>query len=160
MEIVSVVEENWEELKAIRLASLKASPEAFSASYETALGFDESQWKIRASGKEGYKFFIAKNCGQLAGIVGGFYKTGEYELISMWVSPGQRNNGIAKVLINAIVQHAKELEKDFIFLEVLSSNLHACRLYKECGFNFVSTRDGSTNGTFKILNKFRLNLDS
>ena len=109
MEIISVVEENWEELKAIRLASLKDSPVAFSASYEAALDFDESQWKIRASGKEGYKFFIAKNCGQLAGIVGGFYKTGEYELISMWVSPSQRNNGIAKVLINAIVQHAKSL---------------------------------------------------
>jgi ribosomal protein S18 acetylase RimI-like enzyme len=131
MEIISVVEKNWEELKAIRLASLKDSPEAFSASYKTALNFDASQWKIRASGKDGYKFFIAKNCGQLVGIVGGFYKTGEYELISMWVSPNQRNNGIAKVLVNAVIQHAKELEKDVIFLEVLSSNLPACRLYKE-----------------------------
>lgn len=160
MDIISVAEKDWQELKAVRLASLKESPEAFSASYETALGFDESQWKSRASGNEGCKFFIAKDVAQLVGMVGGFYKTGEYELISMWVSPGQRNNGIAKVLVNKVVQHAKELEKDSIFLEVLSNNLPACRLYKECGFNLVSTRNSSENGTFKVLDKFLLNLNA
>ena len=160
MEILSVSEKNWEELKTVRLASLRESPEAFSASYEVASGLSEAQWKSRASGKEGCSYYIAKNESSLIGIIGGSYKTGEYELISLWVSPSQRENGIAKMLVYKIVQHAKNLKRSHIFLEVLSSNFTACKLYEQCGFSLVSTRRSTENGTVRILNKFQLNLNA
>lgn len=159
MEIISVVETNWKELKAIRLASLKESPDAFSASYEAALNFSESEWRARASGNEGRNFFIAKIGSQSVGIIGGVHKTGQYELISLWVSPSERGLGIAKLLIDRVIQHAKELNQCSIFLEVSSNNISACRLYEKCGFNFVSTSQGAVNKASKILNKLQLNLN-
>lgn len=158
MEIISVVESNWEELKTIRLASLKESPKAFSASYEAALNRSESEWKARASGREGCNFFIAKIGSQSVGIIGGVHKTGQYELVSMWVSPDQRGLGIAKLLINRVIQDAKELNQSSIFLEVSSNNISACRLYEKCGFYLLSTSQ-STAKTTKALKKLQLNLN-
>jgi len=157
MEIISVIETNWQELKAIRLASLKESPNAFSVSYESALNRSESEWRARASGVEGHYFFIAKIGSQSVGIIGGFYKTSQYELISMWVSPSQRGLGIAKSLINRVIQHAKELNQVSIFLEVSPANISACKLYEKCGFGLVSTSNSTEN---KVLNKLQLNLNA
>lgn len=159
MEIISVGETNWEELKAIRLASLKESPDAFSASYEAALNFSESAWRARASGREGCNFFIAKIDSQSVGVIGGFHKTGQYELISMWVSPSQRGGGVAQLLVNRVIQHAKELNHSSIFLEVSSDNISACRLYEKCGFNLISTGQSTVNKAYKIFNKLQFNLN-
>lgn len=155
MEIISVIESNWEELKSIRLAALKDSPNAFSASYEVALGFSEEEWRSRARGTDGRHFFIAKNGLVSIGVIGGLYKTGEYEVISLWVSPEQRGNGVAKMLINSVIQHAKALNKSSIFLEVDANNISACKLYEKHGFSLVSTTDCVVNGTPKTLNKWR-----
>ena len=160
MEIISVNETNWEELKAIRLAALKESPEAFSVSYEAALNRSESEWKARASGSEGCNFFIAKIGSQSVGIIGGFHKTDQYKLISMWVSPSQRGLGVAKLLINRVIKHAKKLNQDSICLEVSSNNVTACRLYEKYGFNLVSTSQSTANKASKILNKLQLNLNA
>ncbi len=160
MEIISVSEENWQELKALRLESLKESPEAFSASYEVALSFSESQWRNRASDNEACKFFIAEVGSVLVGIVGGFYQTGEYELISLWVSPSYRKTGVAKKLLCATIEHAKYLGKNHIFLEVLSNNVPACELYKQCGFRLVSTRSSTENGIVRELSRFWLNFNA
>ena len=60
MNIVAITENNWEELKAIRLASLQESPEAFSASYSAALKFSEAEWRSRVSGNLGCIFLLRK----------------------------------------------------------------------------------------------------
>jgi hypothetical protein len=44
-------EEDWEILKAIRLASLLDAPTAFGLSQATAAGYSDSQWRDRASGR-------------------------------------------------------------------------------------------------------------
>ncbi len=160
MNVVAINESNWEELKAIRLKSLKESPEAFSASYSVVLNFSEEEWRSRASGSSGGKFFIAKKGLESVGIIGGFYKTGEYELVSMWVSPIERGRGIAKLLIHSVAQHAKQLGYNSIFLEVKSENIAAFKLYEKVGFKLVSTSSSSSNEIPASLNKMQLNLNA
>jgi ribosomal protein S18 acetylase RimI-like enzyme len=132
--IVQVTEEHWEELKIIRLASLKDSPEAFAVRFETASNYSEADWRKRSSGKEGATFFIKKLENQPVGIISGIQRDDDYELVSLWVSPEQRSNGIAKCLIEKIIEHAKIIGKVSIFLEVSKTNFSARTLYKKTGF--------------------------
>jgi ribosomal protein S18 acetylase RimI-like enzyme len=132
--IVQVTEEYWEELKYIRLASLKDSPEAFAVTFEAVSNYSETDWRNRSAGKGGATFFIKKLENQPVGIIGGIQRDDDYELVSLWVSPEQRSNGIAKCLIEKIIEHAKSTGKVSIFLEVSKTNFSARTLYKKTGF--------------------------
>ena len=76
----------------------------------------------------------------------------------MWVSPSERGQGIAKLLIKKVISHAKELGFSSIFLEVRTTNISACKLYEILGFKLVSTSSSNHNGASASLNKLRLNL--
>lgn len=60
-----------------------------------------------------------------------------------------RKKGFAKMLINSVIDYAKEHNKLKIFLEVKKTNEKAIRLYQSLGFNLISERkkyyaDGET----------------
>ncbi len=131
--IIQITEEHWQELKSIRLASLKDSPDAFAVTFEAASNYSETDWKNRSAGK-GVTFFIKKLENQPVGIIGGIQRDDDYEMISLWVSPEQRGNGIAKLLIEKIIEHAKTIGIYSIFLEVSKINFSAYTLYEKTGF--------------------------
>jgi ribosomal protein S18 acetylase RimI-like enzyme len=138
--IIQITEEHWEELKYIRLASLRDSPKAFAVTFEAASNYSETDWRNRSAGKGGATFFIKKLENQPVGIIGGIQRDDDYELISLWVSPEQRGNGIAKSLIEKIIEHAKTIGKASIFLEVSKTNFSARTLYEKTGFtNYQET---------------------
>ena len=43
----SLGEEDWQEFRAIRLAALRDSPDAFAASVDAEEGFEEDFWRLR-----------------------------------------------------------------------------------------------------------------
>jgi hypothetical protein len=49
MYIVAITENDWEDLKEIRLSSLRESPKAFGVSYNEASYYTPEDWKLRAS---------------------------------------------------------------------------------------------------------------
>lgn len=56
------------------------------------------------------------------------------------VDPQHRGQGVGELLLNALIDHAYELQARQITLEVRVSNTAAQRLYVKYGFNAVNTR--------------------
>jgi len=134
MNIEEINESQWESLKSIRLESLVDSPDAFGISYEKAKGLTTEAWKLLASGKLGHKFYIAYGNGSAVGLVGVLNTKDEHELVSMWVKPAARRQGVGKKLIKVLLEQAIAEGHTSIKLKVSSKNRHAYVLYTEVGF--------------------------
>ncbi|OGC90391.1 MAG: ribosomal-protein-alanine N-acetyltransferase [candidate division Zixibacteria bacterium RBG_16_53_22] len=67
---------------------------------------------------------------------------GEMQIGNFAVAPDHRGRGIAKLLMNRILEIAKERECDLIFLEVRESNQPARSLYESYEFKVVGRRVG------------------
>ena len=113
--------------RAIRLAALKDSPEAFGSTYEAEAGLSQAAFAdrlatttvlgaydgVRIAGMVGFK---QQTIAKLAhkGFVWGFY-----------VSPEVRGRGVGAALVDGIEQ---------LTLSVVQGNAAALALYERCGF--------------------------
>ncbi len=84
-------------------------------------------------------FYIAKVGDVTAGYMGVSIICGEGYVTNIAVLPKFRNQGIAKHILNTVIQNHKT-ELEFISLEVRVSNDAAISLYKKMGFEVVGTR--------------------
>ncbi len=81
------------------------------------------------------KYLIAKEKDEVVGYIGIEDISGEKHIINMAVHPGFRRKGVAKKLVERILN-----DKDVFFLEVRISNQAAQNLYKKYGFEVVGIR--------------------
>ena len=65
---------------------------------------------------------------------------GEAEIITFGVVPGSRRQGTGNALLGHILEFARKLEAESLFLEVRESNEAAMRLYQKAGFSVISRR--------------------
>lgn len=126
--------DDWQLLRATRLAALQDAPEAFESTYADALGFDEARWRQRA---ERFPTFLAFNGADPVGMAAGYpdeHRPGCRDLISMWVSPAARGRGVAGRLIDAVTEWARADGADELALWVVLGNESALAAYKRAGF--------------------------
>ena len=130
--------DDWETLKAIRLAALQDAPTAFGVSHTTAAAYSDEQWRERAAGPHPL-FLLAFRNSEAIGMIGGGVSaaTGEYNLIAMWVKPEQRGSGAAALLVNAIKASAIANGHGRIVLDVAPENTRAAAFYRRQGFVFL-----------------------
>lgn len=80
--------------------------------------------------------YIIQNCGFIA-----FSKAlDEAEILMIWISPEQRKNGLANVLLQFAFKDLKQRGTNQIFLEVAIDNIAALKLYNNHGFKEVGMR--------------------
>ncbi|MCL1832085.1 MAG: GNAT family N-acetyltransferase [Oscillospiraceae bacterium] len=60
----------------------------------------------------------------------GVHVGGEYELLRLCVLPDERGQGKGRSLLERFMNNCNGV----VFLEVASRNVHAVRLYEQCGF--------------------------
>ena len=76
--------------------------------------------------------------------VAGFYMAEmagpDFTLMDICVSPNFQGKGYAKLLLENLLEEAKTLSAESIFLEVRVSNLSAISLYEQYGFNEMGIR--------------------
>jgi ribosomal protein S18 acetylase RimI-like enzyme len=131
-------EEDWESLKAIRLAALIDAPMAFGVSHATALTYTDSQWRERAAGRGQALFILAFSNNTVVGIVGCVLSScSEFNLIAMWVAPPLRGTAAAAKLVGAVKAEAVLQGHSRIVLDVAPSNLRAVSFYQKEGFVFL-----------------------
>ena len=86
--------------------------------------------------------WVAEWSGKVVGMVGLLHnenhKPGVAELQRMSVSPVCRRMGIARKLLDELLQHAKEQRFDKIVLTTTSAQTPAIRLYKKYGFKLAA----------------------
>lgn len=122
----------------MRLASLREAPYAFGSTFEAEVGAGEERWRAGISGRAR---FVAEAEGKVVGTVGGGESTlrGTAALTSLWVEPSARGRGVARILVDCVLDWAKESGYENVVLWVVGGNFGAERLYERRGF----TRTGA-----------------
>jgi ribosomal protein S18 acetylase RimI-like enzyme len=119
----------------IRLEALADSPDAFSSTLET----EESRPLDAFAARLADAYVIGAFSGShLAGVAGFYIQAGPKHahkgmLWGMYVRPDYRGAGVARMLVEAIIEHARR-RVELLQLFVVSDNLPARRLYESLGF--------------------------
>jgi ribosomal protein S18 acetylase RimI-like enzyme len=130
--------DEWVELRNIRLAALRESPNAFLSTYQREVVYDADGWRaefIRGS------WYMGMLAGRPVSLLGATREAGvsvnERYLEYLWVSPEYRRFGIARGMLIRVFEHLRAANVHIAFVWVLDSNEAARRLYERIGF--VST---------------------
>jgi ribosomal protein S18 acetylase RimI-like enzyme len=135
-------------LRAIRLRALADSPAAFGSSLERERGFDDALWSARASESSAgtrAATFVAEDdeaadvewLGLVTVLGIGHEAVGgreAAELVSMWIAPVARGQGLGARLVQAAVDFAIACQAPAIELSVTRGNDAALGLYQAHGF--------------------------
>ncbi len=86
------------------------------------------------------RFFVAFSNGKIAGYIGAHNVLGEVYITNVAVFKEFRRQGIARKLIENLLETSKNENAQFVTLEVRKSNLNAISLYEKCSFKKVGER--------------------
>ena len=135
-----VTPDDWETLRDVRLAALREAPYAFGSTYAREAPFTEEQWRGRINDRSVTYLAYLPEDPEPAGLVGVYVADGVADVVSMWVRPTARGNGVGEALIDATADWAKGREHAAILLWVTESNTPARLLYERCGFTLTGER--------------------
>jgi ribosomal protein S18 acetylase RimI-like enzyme len=125
--------QDWQAMRAARLAALAEAPYAFASTLAREEAFTDETWRERAgSGRT----FGAWQDGAIVGLATGFPEeppTG-WHLVGMWVAPEQRGQGVADQLVGAVCELAKDAGAVSVTLWVADANDRARAFYRRLGF--------------------------
>jgi RimJ/RimL family protein N-acetyltransferase len=121
--------------REIRLEALKTEPDWFGSTFERESP-EPLEWfadRLRRAA-----VFGVFSRGELVGIAGFFIRSGRKEahkgaLWGMYVRPQARGCGIARRLVEAVIDHARQ-QVEVLQLTVVKDNAAARRLYARLGF--------------------------
>ena len=134
-------EDAWAEYRAIRLAALKESPEAFVATHEEESALDEARWRERMRRS---RRLLAEREGTAVGVVSvgraGSEEDNAGELFGLWVSPAERGTGVAWQLVQAGADQAKEDGSSHLAYWVGTDNGRGVAFASSFGFLPTDTR--------------------
>lgn len=135
IEIVTATLNDFERLRALRLAALKDAPAAFGAKYEDEIKKPESEWSDRLVNTH-WCFAVVDgvDVGLLAVDRAEKDRNSDCWLSSWWLSEGLRGSGITKLMLNWVEQLCIENNWQKIGLGVWPENLRARAAYKKLGF--------------------------
>ncbi len=85
-------------------------------------------------------FLVAESQREVLGYVGCIFVLGEGSITNVAVSPSFRRMGVGDALISALIENAKNMDAESLFLEVRKSNVAAQNLYKKHGFENCGIR--------------------
>ena len=123
-----------ERLRAIRLRSLRDAPDAFATTFEEAAALSLEMWNRQP---EQLATFVATERGTDVGLVRGAlpdHPQGAAHLVSMWVAPEARRQGVGSALVEAVVQWARGEGVMRLLLDVSELNEPAIAFYARKGF--------------------------
>lgn len=141
MKIRILTEEDVSKYQVCRLNALKTNPEAFSSTYEREAAFSIETVKERINPtSDKYVLGAFDNKETLVGIVTFFRETGlktkhKANVYGMYVAPEARGKGVAKHLMQELINKAKEIDRvEQLLLTVVQDNVSAKKLYNSLGF--------------------------
>jgi ribosomal protein S18 acetylase RimI-like enzyme len=131
---------DWERVREIRLRGLADAPSAFGSTFEEERAEPESFWRERL-GRANAATFLALDELRAVGLVTVFFEdVGRAHLVSMWVSPEARREGIGRALVQTVLEWAARNGAETVELWVTEANEPACHLYERCGFTSTGGR--------------------
>jgi ribosomal protein S18 acetylase RimI-like enzyme len=135
IEIVTATVNDFDRLRALRLAALKDTPDAFGAKYEDEAEKPILDWQNRLKNTN-WCFVVADgvDVGLLAVDRAEKDRNSDCWLSSWWIHQDHRGSGIPKLMLNWLEQLCIEKKWEKIGLGVWPDNLRAISAYKKLGF--------------------------
>jgi RimJ/RimL family protein N-acetyltransferase len=135
IEIVTATVNDFDRLRALRLAALKDTPDAFGAKYEDEVNKPISEWQDRLKNTN-WCFVVADgvDVGLIAVDRAEKDRNSDCWLSSWWIHQDHRGSGIPKLMLNWVEQLCIEKKWKKIGLGVWPDNLRAIAAYKKLGF--------------------------
>ncbi len=129
--IEQVGPQEWADWRHTRIRSLTENPEAFSSAVALWTGDEdtEANWRRRLSAPGAY--FLAYDGDTSIGMVAADPSESGVELISMWVAPEDRHQGVGGRLIAEVIEWAGDRP---LTLRVMDGNEAAIAAYESRGF--------------------------
>jgi GNAT superfamily N-acetyltransferase len=126
--------DEWERLKAIRLRALADAPDAFGSTVEEVRVWPDTRWQEQC---RTIATFVAVIDGGDVGMVRGVASTEYHDaafLISMWVAPTARRQGVGSALVDSLTAWADAGGFSRLLLDVADTAPGAIALYASKGF--------------------------
>jgi ribosomal protein S18 acetylase RimI-like enzyme len=134
-DIRPLVPDEWPILRHIRLAALHESPDAFLATYEREICYDEDQWRSEFGRGDWNIGFVDGAPVSLLGVTQTLDTPADTRYLEyLWVAPGHRGRGTAVQMLTVILERLRVSGVRTAFLWVLDGNDVAMRVYKRVGF--------------------------
>jgi ribosomal protein S18 acetylase RimI-like enzyme len=136
VEIVLATSQDWERVRDVRVRALAEAPFVYGSRLEEEQDRPESFWRARLE-RQAAATFLALDGHQTVGLVRTLVAPEDVtsaELISMWVAPHARGQGVGRQLVAAVVEWAAHHDSTSVQLWVTETNAAARRLYESCGF--------------------------
>lgn len=138
IDIRYTTENDWRELKQVRLAALLDAPTAFGVTHASAAAYTDQAWRDRAAGRGPARYVLAFDGDAAVGIVAHIVTANEeLDLIAMWVGASQRGTPTAARLVDLVKAHAIANSHSRVLLDVSPDNARAVAFYKKQGFAFL-----------------------
>jgi GNAT superfamily N-acetyltransferase len=121
-------------LRHIRLRALADAPDAFGSTYAEIAAYPLEEWSKQL---QEIATFIAVRDGRDLGLVRCASDAQQQDaawLISMWVVPEARGQGVGNALIDAVIECARSSGASRLLLDVGDHNQQAIALYARRGF--------------------------
>jgi len=132
-------EEEWPLWRRLRRASLEDAPEAFGSTLAqwTGDGDREERWRGRL--RDVALHLVVERAGEPVGVVAATDPSpggeAEVELISLWVAPAARGDGVGDAAVEGVLRWAEQEHPGTpVVLSVRAGNGAASRLYERHGF--------------------------
>jgi GNAT superfamily N-acetyltransferase len=149
-EIRRVLPDSWAVLRHVRLAALAEAPYAFGSTLSGSINRPAQHWRDRITA---WPHFIAWAGDEPVGLAAaidepvgrdgeqaGAGASGEWQLISVWVSPQARGQGVAGRLVAAVSDCARADGADRLTLWVTDASARARAFYLRMGFRSTGRR--------------------
>lgn len=137
--IIQLPPDSWQVYRELRLEALQNDPQAFGGSYEEEINLTPTNWQNRLK-----SMWFAWTDNQIIGMIG-LVQNKEMGikhyafLVSLWVKPAYRRQGIGALLIKHVQKDAPTKQLRKILLHVTKTQPGALRLYEPVGFKKVGT---------------------
>jgi len=134
-EVRRLTESDARAYRDIRLEALEEYPEAFQATYESALDLPLEAYAVRM---QMYALFGGFVDGELAGFLG-FTPLRNPKIAhkgvmwGMYVRPSARGSGLAEAMVGKALEHARD-HVEQVLISVITDNARARRFYEKMGF--------------------------
>lgn len=150
--IVRLLPDEWYLYRDLRLEAVCNNPEAFGTTYEEELLTTEQEWRYRLS----HNMLFARSTNRIVGMIGAVLSSTQKRkhsalVISFYVSPEFRNQGVGAKLLSAIIDHLKVLDYvKIVMLYVTTKQLEVINLYKKFKFHIHGVLENAymQNGVF------------
>ena len=134
--VARLTEADWQVFAGVRLRALTDSLGADDPQYRQEASFTAAQWRRRLRAHAQFAALIGS---RPVGLIGAQLENAEtVYLYSLWLDPVARGHGLARPLVAAAVDWARELRARTVKLRVAADNTVARAVYESLGFTVAA----------------------